>query len=260
MRLLVSVRSPDEVAASLEGGADIIDAKEPALGAMGPVAPDVLEAIDERVPPGVPFSVALGEAASAASVAAAIRALPLRRRARLYVKAAFPLEGGEPDLAARMQAAAGAAARHSAGPRLIAVAYADTVADSSALHALRRMARQAGAAGVLLDTVRKDGRTLLDCWPVEWLRGWADALRGDGLEVALAGSLGSPELQRIAGLGPAIVGVRGAACTGGREGSVDAGRVRALRATIPAGWGIGADEGSRPSPGGNGSFSSSTCA
>ena len=37
MRLLVSVRSADEVAAAMAGGADIIDAKEPARGSLGAV-------------------------------------------------------------------------------------------------------------------------------------------------------------------------------------------------------------------------------
>ena len=35
MRLLVSVRSAEEVSAALAGGADIIDAKEPERGSLG---------------------------------------------------------------------------------------------------------------------------------------------------------------------------------------------------------------------------------
>lgn len=236
MRLLVSVRSPDEVAASLEGGADIIDAKEPARGALGPVAPDILRAIDDRVPPAVPFSVALGDAASASSIGAAISALCLRRRDRLYVKVAFPGDG-ESDVALLVEAASAAAARHPAAPRIIAVAYADDEGGEGMAQRLRQAARRAGVAGILVDTAGKTGRTLLDLWTVERLREWTRALRGDGLEVALAGSLGAPELSRIAGLGPDVVGVRGAACTGGRGGSVEAARVRALRGAIPRGPG-----------------------
>ena len=238
MRLLVSVRSPDEVAASLEGGADIIDAKEPKLGALGPVAADVLTAIDVRVPLDLPLSVALGDAASARSVDAAIAGLPLQPRARLYLKLAFTADGGEPEVALLLRAATRAAARHPAAPRIIAVVYADGEGGEPAAHRIRRAARRAGVAGILVDTVGKNGRTLLDWWSVERVRGWVHSVRADGLEVALAGSLGASELSRIADLGPDVVGVRGAACAGGRGGSVTAARVRALRAAIPRGPGV----------------------
>ena len=233
MRLLVSVRGPDEVAASLEGGADIIDAKEPRFGALGPVAPDVLAAIDARVPLGVPLSVALGDAASARSVDAAIAGLPLRPRARLYLKLAFTGGGDEPEVAVLLRAATAAAARHLAAPRIVAVVYADRDGAEPAAYRIRRAARRAGVAGILVDTAEKDGRTLLDCWSVDRLRRWIHDVRGDGLESALAGSLGATDLGHIAALGPDVVGVRGAVCAGGRTGSVEAARVRALRVAIP---------------------------
>jgi uncharacterized protein (UPF0264 family) len=232
VQLLVSVRSPDEVAASLEGGADIVDAKEPALGALGPVAPSVLKAIDDRVPLDAPLSVALGEAASGPSVGQAIGRLPLRRRGSLYVKVAFPTDRGEREVAMLVRTAAAAAASHPAAPRVIAVVYADGEGGERMAQRIRRAARRAGVAGILVDTIGKDGRTLLHAWSVERLREWVQALRGDGLEVALAGSLGAAELGRIADLRPDVVGVRGAACSGGRGGFVDAARVRELRAVI----------------------------
>jgi (5-formylfuran-3-yl)methyl phosphate synthase len=238
VRLLVSVRSPDEVAASLEGGADIIDAKEPRLGALGPVAPDVLTAIDGRVPLDVPLSVALGDAASARSVDAVIAGLPLRPRARLYLKLAFTADAGELEVAMLLCAATGAAARHAAAPSIIAVVYADGEGGEPAAYRIRRAARRAGVGGILVDTAGKDGRTLLDWWSFERLRDWVRGVHADGLEAALAGSLGATDLGRIADLGPDVVGVRGAACAGGRTGSVEAARVRALRAAIPRGPGV----------------------
>lgn len=229
MRLLVSVRSPDEVGAALIGGADIIDAKDPSRGTLGPVADDVLEAIDAQVPPHLSLSVALGDVGSVEAIRAAFTALPIRRRPSVYVKLGFGGVSGEGDLLLLIDAAADAAARHPGRPRLVAVACADR--DSSAPMILRA-ARQASAAGILLDTATKDGRTLLDFWPETRLRDWVHAGRSAGLEVALAGSLGLGELARIAALAPDIVGVRGAACAGGRSGTVEAGRVRALRARL----------------------------
>src|SRR5256885_796921 len=49
MRLLVSVADPSEARAALEGGADVIDAKQPRRGALAPVRPDVLAAIRQVV-------------------------------------------------------------------------------------------------------------------------------------------------------------------------------------------------------------------
>ena len=40
MKLLVSVSNADEAFAAVEGGADIIDAKDPSRGALGPVSPE----------------------------------------------------------------------------------------------------------------------------------------------------------------------------------------------------------------------------
>ena len=45
MHLLVSVRNAEEAAAALAGGADVIDAKDPAAGALGPVPVQVFREI-----------------------------------------------------------------------------------------------------------------------------------------------------------------------------------------------------------------------
>src|SRR5256885_4242496 len=76
MRLLVSVRGSVEARAALAGGADVIDAKDPARGALGPVQRDRLAAIRRVVGAARPVSAALGDAdddAMAAAAAAAAR-------------------------------------------------------------------------------------------------------------------------------------------------------------------------------------------
>ena len=232
MELLISVRTPGETATALAGGADIIDAKEPAHGALGPVAPEILMAIDHSVPIDRPLSVALGDARSVAGVRAAVSALPLQLRSRAYVKIGLAGVRAGPELRILLVAAADAAASHPAAPRLIPVVYADEEGGEGLGREIRVEAARVGAAGILVDTARKDGRTLLDWWPEARLREWVRAVRGDGFQVALAGSLGLAELKRVAVLEPDVVGVRGAACAGGRSGSIEAARVRALRQAI----------------------------
>src|SRR2546429_378056 len=62
MRLLVSVRGPVEARAALAGGADVIDAKDPARGALGAVSAERLAAIRRTVGAVRPVSPAPGGA------------------------------------------------------------------------------------------------------------------------------------------------------------------------------------------------------
>jgi (5-formylfuran-3-yl)methyl phosphate synthase len=235
VELLISVRTPGETRAAVAGGADIIDAKEPAHGALGPVSPEILRAIDARVPADRPLSVALGDAKSVAAVRASISALPLRRRSRTYIKIGMDGVVEASEIRALLTAAVEAAAAHPATPRVIAVVYADGRDRERLPLVIRSEAARVGVAGVLVDTIGKDGRTLLDWWPEGRLHDWVRAVRGDGLEAALAGSLGAAELERIPVFDPDVVGVRGAACAGGRCGSIEAARVRGLRRAVERG-------------------------
>ena len=62
MQLLVSVSDAAEARAAVEGGADIIDAKNPSMGALGAVLPDVLSEIRREVGPIHLVTAALGDA------------------------------------------------------------------------------------------------------------------------------------------------------------------------------------------------------
>jgi uncharacterized protein (UPF0264 family) len=232
LQLLVSVRDRSEVGAALEGGADVIDAKEPESGALGPVSSARLRQIDRRVPEDVPLSVALGDFDSAVAVAAAITALPLRRRAApVYVKLGLASDEAT-DLRRVVAAAVEAASRHPAKPRVIVVEYADRASDARSSETILGGASAAGAHGLLVDTRTKNGHTLLDWWPEAMLFTWINDARSAGLLVAIAGSLGLSEVMRAAALGPDVIGVRGAACSGGRSGTVEAIRVQPLRAAL----------------------------
>ncbi len=59
--LLVSVRSAEEAKAAVEGGATVIDVKEPDRGPLGRASAATWRAVRHVVPPAIPVSVALGE-------------------------------------------------------------------------------------------------------------------------------------------------------------------------------------------------------
>ncbi len=240
MRLLVSVRSAAEVGPAVSGGAEIVDAKEPAAGSLGAVTSAVLTAIAFALPRRIPLSVALGDAANdraaARSVSAALEALEAGgpRAGSIYLKLGLASASG-PSAARRMVDGALGAASRSRVP-LIVVAYADhEAADAPAPGIVSRVAADAGARGVLLDTWRKDGSGLFHHITPDALRAWIEVAKEAGLLVALAGSLDADGVRTVARLPADVVGVRGAACEGGREGVLLEERVRALRRALASG-------------------------
>lgn len=228
MRLLVSVRDADEARTAVHGGADLVDAKEPAAGALGAVSAVTLTAITEALRGATPISAALGELDDPRAVAAAIAALPFRRGgAPCYAK--FAVRGPVHAAPALLRAAVAAAEAHPARPRVIAATYADAPrAGVVPPIPLLRAAAGTGVHGLLLDTFAKDGRTLLDFVPADFLGAWVQGVRTDGFLCAVAGSLAAADVPLLRRLGADVFGVRGAACSGGRGGMVELGLVRAL--------------------------------
>lgn len=230
MQLLVSVRTEDEVGPALAGGADIIDAKEPAHGSLGPVSPDVMREISARVPRSVPFSVALGDFTQPDAVRHAVAGVRgTGPRAPTYLKLGFADERSQAGVTSLVAAALDAAADTPAPAVVVPVGYADYESGRSQTpEDVLRAAIAAGARAFLVDTYQKDGRGLLDWIPLDRLRTLAAEARAAGVLFAIAGSLDLAALDRLGAIAD-VVGVRGAACRGGREGSVDAMLVRRLR-------------------------------
>lgn len=224
MRLLVSTASAADAAAALEGGAAFIDAKNPAAGALGAVTCDVFHAIVDAVDGRRPVTAALGDAMSTASVETDARMFALL--GAQLVKVGFAEITDVAAVATLARAAIGGA--RSGGAGVVLVAYADRVHESVSPLALLDVASSAGAAGVLLDTADKRGPRLTELIPPASLRAWVERAHRQSLTVALAGRLRAGDLPIVREFGADVAGVRGAACTGGRGGVVEAARVRAL--------------------------------
>jgi uncharacterized protein (UPF0264 family) len=234
MRLLVSVASAAEALAALEGGADIIDAKEPRAGALGAVATEVLRDIHGVVDGRRLVSAALGDAGDEA-IECTARTFVSNGAA--LVKVGFAGISDPGTVEALVAAAVRGAVSGSAGVAgVVAVAYADSErASSIEARSLVRAAARGGAVGVLLDTADKSGpgvRGLLAAGP---LSSWAAEAHAAGLFVAVAGKLTAADLPFVSDAGADIVGVRGAACDGGRTGRVSVDKVRRLRALCEVG-------------------------
>jgi (5-formylfuran-3-yl)methyl phosphate synthase len=230
VKLLVSVRSAEEAAVALAGGASIVDAKEPEAGALGAVAPVVLTEIRQVVPVRVPLSAALGDVATPEEIERIFGAIDVPLA---FVKVGF-LGVDDPS---RVQSLLAMAVRRAellaARPGVVAVAYADwRRAGGPPPHSFPALLRDTGAHGLLVDTALKTVGTLRDFLPAGELLALGGALRLHGLGYALAGSLALSDVPLIQGAGADILGVRGAVCDGGRNGRVQLELVRALAAEV----------------------------
>jgi uncharacterized protein (UPF0264 family) len=258
MRLLVSVADAADVRAAIAGGADVIDAKDPTQGPLGAVSEPELRAIASEVAGVRPVSVALGDIDGDVGPAMGRFAVAASAVGAGFLKLGFA-------------AGVDAARAHSYASRLMAdavpadlpgrcqwvfAAYADVGPDQVDRYVVLEIAARCGAVGVLLDTREKRGRGLFGVLSTPDVAAWVRAARGAGLMVVLAGSLGARDLVAAREVGADMVGVRGAACEGGRGGRVSVSRVRALVAALGASTGdfssadagVSVASGSRPGP------------
>ena len=220
--LLVSVRSASEALAAMAGGAALIDVKEPAHGPLGRARDAVMIEAIGVVARRCPVSAALGELIEdrGESVPAGLA----------FIK--WGLAGYRSSKAWQSSLDA----RRALGPEVVAVAYADwQCAGAPPLEEVIGYVVRRSPGVVLLDTCCKDAGQVGAAPPtlLDWLRpaqiaevcSWC---RSAGVRIALAGSLGAPEVAALATTAPDWFAVRGAACDRGRDGTVSAAKVRAL--------------------------------
>jgi (5-formylfuran-3-yl)methyl phosphate synthase len=219
-RLLASVRTPEEARRAIAGGADIIDLKEPAQGALGRLSDATIAAIRHEVAGQRPTSATIGDLPLApAPVLEAVRAMAATG-VDIVKLGIFPGE------AAATVAALGSAAR--GGIRLVAVLFADRAPNFS----LVARCADAGFYGVMLDTADKAAGPLTRHLAEATLAQFISDARRHGLLAGLAGSLTAGDVPRLLPLGPDYLGFRSALTTGGRDAPLDAAAAARLRTLL----------------------------
>jgi uncharacterized protein (UPF0264 family) len=222
-RLLASVRDAEEAAlVAAIGPCILIDAKAPGEGALAPLPAPAVEAIVARVGGGAETSAVAGEPESWGDLLARVKRMA--KTGIGMVKVAWPATGDPPpaEFASRLG--------RIRAP-VVAVFFAET---GPGWDAAERAAR-AGFSGAMIDTARKDGRTLLDHRSPAELAAFLAACRRLGLVAGLAGSLRLSDIAVLAPLGPSYLGFRGSLCAGGtRAGPIDPARVAQALSLIAA--------------------------
>jgi (5-formylfuran-3-yl)methyl phosphate synthase len=219
---LASVTGAGEAQVALAHGADIIDLKDPTKGALGALGIEEVRATVARIRGTRPLSAAIGDLPmQPEAIAAAVSAM-----AECGVD--FIKIGLFPD--PRREACIRALASLAGRVKIIGVMFADLAADAALIETMA----QAGCAGAMLDTARKDGRRLLDHWDIAALRDFVGACRARGMMAGLAGALEIPDVPRLLLLEPDVIGLRTALCTDqNRAGTIEADRLDVVRALIP---------------------------
>lgn len=231
MQLMISVVSAAEAREALEGGAEILDVKNPAEGSLGAQIPDVIREIKTLARGQVKVSAAIGDLPNLPGTAA-LAALGAAGCGVDYVKVG--LLGPQTNAEALALLGAVKQATREMPAMVIAGAYADFQrAGTLDPKTLPGIAAAAGVRGCLVDTAIKDGKTLFDFISPEELRSLAEEAHAAGLLFAIAGALEEKDLPVVRDLGADVVGLRTAACQDNRRnGRLDPERVRRLLAAI----------------------------
>jgi uncharacterized protein (UPF0264 family) len=224
VKLLVSVRSVDEALAAAAHGADLIDMKEPAAGALGalplPDIADIVRTLRARHP-RLRLSATVGDLDAGGETAL------LERVGRTAACGVDDVKVGVAAGDARLLAglAALAEAGLPQGARIVPVLLADDGVPAALVDACLAC----GFDAVMLDTHDKSRGSLAARRSEAELRGFVDALQAHGHHAGLAGSLRLEDLPALQATGCDFAGFRSAVCTGDRRGTLDAARVEALR-------------------------------
>lgn len=213
-QLLVSVRNEAEARLARESGVDWIDLKEPHAGALGaPTLTTAALVAAELEHSTAGRSVAGGELkhCSAPSLGRLAEMFP-------YVKLGTAGMAGDRDWPVRLRQLDRSFGDHA---RLVPVLYGDFArCDAPGPDQVLEVAADLSADYLLVDTFNKDGSTLLDYLQFDRLRVLVERADQFACHVVLAGSVGETQLPELLNLPIAAIGVRGAVCEGGRDGTI----------------------------------------
>ena len=233
MRLLVSVVNEEEVTAAVEGGADIVDVKNPSEGTLGGNFPHVIRRVRKHTPPALEVSATIGDVPNLPGTVS-LAALGASVCGVQYIKVGLFGIHNPPEAVLLLRQVCRAAREHHGGIQIIAAAYAD--ADKvKALHPchLPAIAKEAGVNGCLLDTALKGDGTLLTKLRDVQLQEFVNQCLKANLLCALAGSLSLKDIPHVCKFGADIIGVRTAVCHGNRvNGRVDRQKVQRWKEEI----------------------------
>ena len=221
-RMLASVSNCFEVDKLLTAQVDIIDLKDPSMGALGAVSCEVACEVVKRVNHRKPVSATIGDLQSPAAIDSAIR--QMSATGVDIIKVGIFTETMGDTLFSVLQGNA------DAGVNLVLVFFADIGFSTMHFHQLSVI----GIRGVMLDTANKHSGSLTTILDSRKIENFVSQAHQHGLWAGLAGSLQAGDIEELLACTPDYLGFRGAiCCERNRNGSIDIHAVNHIRQLIP---------------------------
>lgn len=219
MLLLISPINTEEAHEAIEGGADIIDVKNPKEGSLGANFPWVIKNVREMTPKDMLVSATLGDVPYKPGTVS-LAALGASVSGADYIKVGLYGTKNYDEALEVMKNVVKTVNDYNEDAIVVASGYADAhrVGAVDPME-IPKVAADSGADLAMVDTAVKDGKTLFDFMDEEKITKFNDAIHDYGLKSALAGSVKKDQLQSLYNLGTDVVGIRGAACVGGDRNS-----------------------------------------
>ncbi|MBX9656135.1 (5-formylfuran-3-yl)methyl phosphate synthase [bacterium] len=229
----MSVRNVAEAIMASEGGADIIDIKDPSQGSLGRATSSTILAISHhhQLQGQIPVTAALGELKDLDDLQCAHLGRELESSGLSLVKVGTSGLADEDRGRSKFFSLHRLMEENSDRPMLMPAAYADAGrAQAPPVWEVLKWAGETTARFLLVDTFVKDGRgffSWIDSTEYPELLG---ACREASVRLAIAGSLREDDFEILFDHPPDVVAVRGAACSGYcRQAGIDSNKVRRLR-------------------------------
>ncbi len=217
-QLLVSAKNVEEALLLAALGVDIIDLKDPNIGALGALDLTLTQEIVTVVSGKAVISATVGE--HHVDLAVLLNAIGARTALGIdIIKIAVNAAILNDDFIKAMQVLA------EQGVQLVALIFADAGIDESAL----KMIKQAGFYGAMLDTQNK-ALSLTQIAPNNSLQSFVLGCKKNHLKSGLAGSLKPQHLESLLHLQATYLGFRGSVCDNGmRNTAINSNKVIELK-------------------------------
>ncbi len=199
-QLLISVKDVEESKIARHAGADLIDLKDPDVGALGALNLDIVKQIVQDIDGSTSISATVGEMHASVD--------DLMQDIRVYaglgvdiVKIALTALVDQPDFFKKISELT-----HQ-GIQVVAVFFANQPLDFALIPKLK----ESGFYGAMIDTQLKQS-TLLSVQPIQVLARFVTDCHASSLVAGLAGSVNKTHLDELLTLRPNFIGMRGGVC------------------------------------------------
>lgn len=220
-QLLISVKNLEESQLAMYAGTNIIDLKDPSVGALGALAINEVKKVLAALDGDVLTSATVGEGHSSLEALIA----DIEQYARIgvgIVKISISEQLLNQQFILEMQQIT------LKGIKLVAVFFADTSINLADIKKLQT----AGFYGAMLDTQNKN-QSLMDVQPMHVLQKFIQTCKLHGLISGVAGSVRLQHLNTVITIDPDFIGMRGGVCdAGNRMANLSQKKVEAANALL----------------------------